>query len=234
MTIKEIIKNSPLRTFDSAFGGGLKAGELGVLVSRSGTGKTGCVVHIATDLLMRGKGVVHVSFSGNVANAIDWYNEVFKQVCVSSSKLSSDMYDEIYKNRVILSFSNTSGIEKVLKTIEAVIDAQDNEVSTVVFDGFQLTVAEKDDILKIKEFAKKRNVNIWAAVTPVRKDAIVDENGIPNTIEPYLDYIDVLIGLKTDDSAKKVRMTIAKANGKLSKESMKVMLDPQTMLIIEE
>ncbi|HAL18382.1 MAG TPA: hypothetical protein DCO86_02005 [Spirochaetaceae bacterium] len=232
MNFRDIIKNSPLRVFDKSIGG-LKNGQLGVLVSRSGTGKTGCIVHIATDALMQGKKIVHVSFSENVKNTIDWYREVFKQIAAATGKSSEDVYDEVSRNRVILSFPSSSPIESVLKTISAVMEAQGGDVSTVILDGYRLTVAKIDDIKAVKDYAKEKGINIWASVTPVRKEAKINEYGIPDTIDPYMDYIDVLVGLKTDEKAERVRMTIAKADGKTDLKSMKVSLDPMTMLIVE-
>lgn len=232
MQFVDIIKNSPLRIFDKSIGG-LQAGQLGVLVSRSGTGKTGCIVHIATDALMQGKKVIHVSFSENVNNTIDWYREVFKQIAMATGRTSEDVYDEISRNRVILSFPSSAPIESVFGTVSAVIDAQGGDVSTLILDGYRLTVADFKDIKAIKDYAKAKNLNIWASVTPVRKEAKIDESGIPDTIQPYMDYIDVLVGLKTEDDAKKVRMTVAKANVKSDSKDMRVSLDPTTMLVIE-
>jgi KaiC/GvpD/RAD55 family RecA-like ATPase len=62
----------PLRVFDESIGGGLGRGNLGVLVSRRGVGKTACLVHLATDKLLRGEHVIHVSFNGNVEHVINW------------------------------------------------------------------------------------------------------------------------------------------------------------------
>ena len=234
MQIKDVIKNSPLRAFDKGIGGGLKPGELGVIAARSGTGKTGCIVHLATDLLLQGKKIIHVSFSDNTENTMSWYKEVYREVAVAMGKPSKEVWDEISRNRVILSFSPLTAIDKVLNSIQAIMEAGNEDVSTVILDGFKLTVSEKEDIQKIKDFAAHKKINIWASVTPVRKEAKTNEWGIPDTIEPYMDYIDVLIGLKTDENADSVKMTIAKAGGKVQLKPMKVALDSKTMLIVDK
>ena len=49
MDIQELNKISPLRVFDEAINGGRGKGNLGVIVTRHGVGKTACLVHLATD-----------------------------------------------------------------------------------------------------------------------------------------------------------------------------------------
>ncbi|MDD3671488.1 MAG: hypothetical protein PHR01_09445, partial [Sphaerochaetaceae bacterium] len=62
MEIQELNALSPLRAFDQSLNGGLGKGNLGVLVSRHGIGKTACLVHLSTDKLFRNEHVIHVSF----------------------------------------------------------------------------------------------------------------------------------------------------------------------------
>ena len=71
MVKSELIKRSPLRVFEKSINGGLGKGNLGVLASRKGVGKTACLVHIATDQLFNDKHVIHVSFSSRVDHIVD-------------------------------------------------------------------------------------------------------------------------------------------------------------------
>ena len=48
MVRAELIKRSPLRILERSMHGGLGAGNIGILASRKGVGKTACLVHIAT------------------------------------------------------------------------------------------------------------------------------------------------------------------------------------------
>ena len=57
----EIITRSPQDSGKSTHGG-VGKGNIGVIASRKGTGKTACLVHIATDQLFQGKNLIHVSF----------------------------------------------------------------------------------------------------------------------------------------------------------------------------
>lgn len=233
MEIQELIKSSPLRLFEESIGGGLGRGNLGVLVSRHGIGKTACLVHLATDKLFRGEQVIHVSFSGNVDHVISWYKEVFNEISETKEMKDADkVYNDILSNRVVMNFSQeTVSVDKVLSSLETLIKHGSFKADTILFDGYKLTNAHLGDVRKIKAFAKKLNVEVWFSVSPVRQDVVYNEFGIPDTMAPYIDIVDLLIGLRMDENEDKVDMTLVKEhNTKMIKE-LSVSLDPKTMLI---
>ena len=92
-------------------------------------------------------------------------------------------------------------------------------------------MADEEDIIKIKEFAKKMNIEVWFSVSPVRPDVVYDEFGVPNSLVKYFDLIDVLVALRYDDKIDKVVMTVVRAHHANVPKPMKVNLDPKTMLI---
>ncbi len=233
MDIQELNKMSPLRVFDKAINGGLGKGNLGVIVSRHGVGKTACLVHLATDKLMRNENVIHVSFSGNVEHVMNWYKEVFREISeVQSLDDAHEVYAQILAKRVVMNFSqDQNSVEKILASLKALILQGGFKADTILFDGYKLTVAETEDIEKIRAFAKEMNLEVWFSVSPVRPDVVYDEYGVPNTLEKYVDLVDVLVGLKYDDDIDKVIMTVVRAHGERVEKPMKVRLDPKTMLI---
>ena len=137
MVKEELIKRSPLRIFEKSIHGGLGRGNIGVLASRKGVGKTACLVHIATDQLLRGKHVIHVSFSARVDHIISWYEDIFKEIAKKRSLENAvDVHDDIIKNRVIMNF-NQQGIsaERILRSVGAMIRDGHFGADTVIFDG---------------------------------------------------------------------------------------------------
>lgn len=233
MDLNQINSLSPIRGFEDSINGGLGRGNLGVIVSKKGVGKTACLVQIATDKLFKGEHVIHVSFSGNVEHVINWYKEVYKEI-VAEKGLddAAEVYNQILANRVVMNFSQEQvAIEKVLSSLEALISHGAFAADAILFDGFKLTIASEDDIAKIKEFAKKMNIEVWFAVSPVRPDVTFDEFGVPNTLVKYFDLIDVLVALKFNDAADRVNMTVVRAHGETVAKPAKVSLDPKTMLI---
>jgi len=235
MEIQELNALSPLRAFDESLNGGLGKGNLGVLVSRHGIGKTACLVHLATDKLFRNEHIIHVSFSGNVEHVINWYKEVFRQISENRSlEDAAAIYNEILANRVVMNFSQENiSIDKVLSSLETLIRQGSFNADAVMFDGYKLTVASEDDVRKIKQFAMDLRLEVWFSVSPVRPDVIFDENGVPNTIMKYANLIDVLIGLKYNEAMDKVIMTLVKDKESIDPKPMRVTLDPKTMLISE-
>lgn len=233
MDIQELNKISPLRVFDEAINGGLGKGNMGVIVSRHGVGKTACLVHLATDKLLRGENVIHVSFSGNVEHVMNWYKEVFREISeVQSLDDAHNVYSSILSNRVVMNFSqNQVSIEKVLKSLKSLIEQGAFKADAILFDGYKLTIAEDDDIIKIREFAKEMNLEVWFSVSPVRPDVVYDEYGVPNTLEKYIPSIDVLVGLRYREDVDKVVMTVVRAHGQDVAKPLSVRLDPKTMLI---
>ena len=233
MDIQELNKISPLRVFDDAINGGLGKGNMGVIVSRHGVGKTACLVHLATDKLLRGENVIHVSFSGNVEHVMNWYKEVFREISeVQSLDDAHNVYSSILSNRVVMNFSQDQvSIEKVLKSLKSLIEQGAFKADAILFDGYKLTIADDDDIIRIREFAKEMNLEVWFSVSPVRPDVVYDEYGVSNTLENYLPYIDVLVGLRYREDVDKVVMTVVRAHGEEVAKPLGVRLDPRTMLI---
>lgn len=236
MDLKQLNSVSPIRAFEESINGGLGKGNLGVIVSKKGVGKTACLVHIATDKLFKGENVIHVSFSGNVEHVINWYKEVYREIVESNSlDDAQDVYNQILANRVVMNFSQEQvPIERVLESLTSLISHGAFKADAVLFDGFKLTIASEEDIAKIKKFAVDMNIEVWFAVSPVRPDVTFDEYGVPNTLEKYFPLIDVLVALKFDDSHEKVNLTVVRAHGENIPKPAKVSLDPKTMLIAKK
>ncbi|MDR0730899.1 MAG: hypothetical protein LBF63_04465 [Treponema sp.] len=79
MVKDELVQRSPVRIFDKSIHGGLKAGEIGLIASPSGIGKTSVLVQIALDKLLRNRKVIHVSFTQQASYVIAWYEDIFDE-----------------------------------------------------------------------------------------------------------------------------------------------------------
>ena len=235
MEVAELIKKSPIRVFESSIDGGLGRGNLGVLASRHGVGKTACMVHLAIDKILRGQNVIHVSFGANVEHIMNWYKEAFREISEFRSLDDAfDVYQTIRSNRVMMNFSQEGvGVDKILASLETLINQGSFKADAVFFDGYKLTMAAEEDVHKIKDFAKKMNIEVWFCVSPARPNVEFTEYGVPVTMDPYLDLIDVLIGLHYNDEKSKVIMTVVKDHQKKNPHPTGVALDPNTMLISE-
>ena len=235
MEVNELIDKSPIRVFEDSINGGLGRGNLGVLTSRHGVGKTACMVHLAIDKILQGDNIVHVSFGANVEHIMNWYKEVFKEITdFKSLDDAMEVYETLRSNRVMMNFSQENiSVDKILTSLETLIKAGSFQADVIFFDGYKLTVATEDDVRKIKEFAQKMNVEVWFCVSPVRPNVVFDQYGIPESMKPYMNIIDVLVGLHFTEERNRVIMTVVKDHEKSVAHPAGTSLDPKTMLIAE-
>ncbi len=235
MEVKDLIDKSPIRVFEESINGGLGRGNLGVLASRHGVGKTACLVHLAIDKLIRNESVVHVSFGTNVEHTMNWYKEVFREITEFKGLDNSyELYETLRTNRVMMNFSQENvSVDKIINSLETLIEQGAFKADSVFFDGYKLTIASAEDVKKIKEFAMKMNIEVWFSVSPVKENVSIDEYGVPSSIEPFLDVIDVLVGLHYNDEKSRVIMTVVKDHAKRMPHPTGVALNPKTMLISE-
>ena len=234
MVKSELIKRSPLRIFEQSINGGLGAGNIGVLASRKGVGKTACLVHIATDKLFQGERVIHVSFASRVDHIINWYEDIFKEIAKKRDlEYAVDVHDELIKLRVIMNF-NQKGLstEQVLKSLQAMIGEGNFEANLVIFDGYDLANATDQDIQTIKTFAAETGLEIWFSVSLAKEDPLFDDNGIPFELNGRLDDIAVIVTLKYVGDH--VHLQVVKDHGSVEIKDMHLKLDPKTLLIAEE
>lgn len=235
MEVIDLIKKSPIRVFEESMEGGLGRGNLGVLTSPHGVGKTACMVHLAIDKILQGKNIVHVSFGANVEHIMNWYKTVFKQIAdYRSVDDAVDAYSRIRENRVMMNFSQENvSMDKIVRSLQTLVEAGSFKADAVFFDGYKMTVATEEDVKKIKKFAEDMNVEVWCSVSPVRPDVKYNEYGIAESFGPYLELIDVLVGLHYNDEKSRVIMTMVQEHKKVLPHPAGVCLDPQTMLICD-
>src|SRR5437773_10540522 len=85
MYARKVHERSPLRIFERSIHGGLGAGNIGVVASRAGTGKTSFLVGIALDDLMRGRKVFHVALEQSVVHVREYYDEIFADLAQAAN-----------------------------------------------------------------------------------------------------------------------------------------------------
>ena len=228
MVKSELIQRSPIRIFEKSIHGGLGAGNIGMLVSPKGVGKTACLVHIATDKLIQDRHVLHVSFAARVDHIINWYEDIFKEISKKRELESAvEVHNDIVQNRVIMNF-NQRDIEtdQMLERIQTVIEDGHFAADTVIFDGYDLTHAAATDIEKIRDFADSNDLEIWLSVSVPEGHDVVD------FIAEYAVMATVVITLEF--SGDHVHFRALKDHDVDEPREMHLMLDPKTLLIAEE
>ena len=231
---EELIKRSPLRVLEKSISGGLGKGNIGVLASRKGVGKTACLVHIAADKLLQGQHVIHVSYASRVDHIVTWYEDIFKEIAKKPRmRAALDGFDELIRHRVIMNFKQDGArTDQVLRSIEAMIVHGNFRAQTVIVDGLDLAQAGTGDLLAFKDFAGRLGLEVWFSASLKKDDPLFDERGIPYELKGYLGAIDVLISLQHHGDH--VHFNLVQDHGRLAPRDLRLELDPTTLLIAKE
>jgi thymidine kinase len=235
MINEELISKSPLRILEKSTQGGVGKGNIGIIAARMGVGKTACLVHIATDQLLQGKHIIHVSFAANTAHITAWYKNIFEEI---ASRLSvkdvQDELDKIARNRVIMSFKQDGvTVDQVLGSVKALIRDGHFVADVVVIDGYDFTSSNTTDFAAFKAFAEELQISIWFSATTHRDDPSKDDKGVPMLLSPYMKDTAILILM--EPMVGYVHLHLVKDHEIFpAPDSLHLKLDPQVMLIAEE
>ncbi len=235
MVKEDLVKRSPLRLLERSSHGGVKAGELGVIASRKGVGKTAVLVHLATDSLFQGKHVIHVSFAGRTDHIISWYEDIFHEI-KNARKLDEavEVHDELVKNRVIMNFNQEgTNADQILSSLRAMIEQGGFAADMLAIDGFDFSKADRSVVESFKGFAQELGLSLWFTATTHREDPEPDERGVPDRLRNVVDNIAVLITLSPEDSYAALKL-VKDHDSYVGGEDLHLKLDPRTMLIIAD
>jgi hypothetical protein len=239
MVKEELIQRSPLRIFEQSIHGGLKAGEMGVIVSQAGIGKTSMLVQLAMDKLLQGKKVIHVSFTQHTHYVLAWYEDIFDEL-INRKELenAADVKDEIVKNRVLMNFNQeVMSKEQILKSLRAMIIEGGFAAESIIVDGFNFSNAGREQIAKIKAFAQELGLSVWYSCT-VKENGMealpplqYDNDKIPLAIKDYADLLDIVITLEPKQDH--IELSVSKDRDAGGLKTLAMRLDPKTLLILE-
>jgi hypothetical protein len=237
MILNELIQRSPIRIFEQSIHGGLKAGEIGVIASPNGVGKTSVLVQLALDKLLQNKKVIHVSFTGagslgqHIHYVPLWYEDIFNEF-ISRKNLenAAEIKNELVKNRVLMNF-NQDGVSKdqILRSLRAMIIEGSFRADAVIIDGFDFSKADETGIANVKKFAAELGVSVWYSCSVKDKNPYNKQN-IPFLFDSFINNIDVVIILQP--KADYVELSVSKDREQVS-SPMAMKLDPKTLLILE-
>jgi len=220
MVKQELIERSPVRFLEKSANGGLAAGEIGVLTSKKGLGKTSVLVQIGLDMLLQEKPVVHVSFNQHSDNVITWYEDIFNETAKKKNLADAeDVKNSVIKNRVILNFSpDVVSAEKVINTLKA-LNQGGISASCLIFDGLDLNRVTAEDFEALKTYGKEANLVIWFSYNVENDEKYENPN------------VDCVIHLEQKPDT--IQMLVLKSHGK-GCDTPSLKLDTKTLLMSEK
>jgi hypothetical protein len=233
MVKEELIQRSPVRIFMNSIHGGLKPGELGLVASPSGIGKTSVLVQIALYKLLQDKKIIHVSFTRHTDYILAWYEDIFDEfIRKKNLENEHDIKNDIVKNRVLMKFTQ-GGIssDQILRSLSALIKDGGFNAESIIIDGYDFSLAEEGHVAAIKSFAAEMGVSVWYSCTVNGEEPLYDEHNIPLVVEKHADNFAVIIILEPKPAY--IDLTVSRDRDVINPEHLALKLDPKTLLILE-
>ena len=251
-----LVQRSPVRAFMKSINGGLAPGEIGVIASRSGIGKTSVLVQIAMDKLLHGKKIIHVSFTQHTDYVLLWYKNILDEFLKKKNiKVEQDVENQLTKNRVLMKFNQEGiSVDQILRSLRAMIKDGGFAAEHVIVDGYNFTSRERDNISRFKDFGKELELSLWFSCN-VNGEPFYNQKNIPAIIGDYADLFDVIVALEPKQETMKpvsrepktrtnqepgkqaqsdyIEFVICRNRGAAKPKQPALRLDPRTLLILE-
>jgi hypothetical protein len=229
---KQLNERSPLRVFERSIHGGLGSGNIGVIMSRPGVGKTAFLVGVALDDLMRDRRVLHITLDDTVEHVRTYYDEVFNEL--AETKRLADRaatHVAIERNRVIHTYASTVfSIDKLRSSIHLMREHMHFAPDVVMIDGYpDFEQATEAEIEELKDLAATLRCELWLKAQTHREGVEVDARGVPTYVAAFEKYISVIVGLKS--MADHVRLNLLKDHESSDLANLHIELDPRTLLL---
>ena len=197
-------------------------------------GKTACLVHIATDQLLQRHYVIHLSYANRPDHIASWYSDIFGEIARKRNlENEQQVFEDAISRRVLMNFSHRDvDTAHVLNSAREMIDNGKFNADLLVVDGFDFKAHGPSDIQQFREFAHERKLTVWFSATLHRDDPQPDNRDAPHRLLSYIDMIDIVITLLPESNH--ITLRLVKDHANYPKQSLRLKIDPRTLLIAED
>jgi len=223
--------NRPLRVLDKAMKGGLGAGNIGVIISRHGTGKHAVLTSIAIDHAMDGRNTLHVALNESVTDVRAYDDEVFREIATSLGiENPTEVLADVERHKQIYTYQGGGfSVKKLGEILKFLTERAEFKTEMVELRGWpDFGTVDPEELRRLKELAVEHRCEVWCTAHTHRDDTR-DERGIPKYLARHLDLIEVLISLEPEERT--TRLRLLKAHDSAPPEGILLSFDPSTMLI---
>jgi len=238
---KEVNERSPMRVFEKSMHGGLGRGNVGIVASVPGMGKTPLLVQIALDDLLRDRKVLHISHENPVDHVRTFYSEVFHDLSAMSKLDEPDaVMLEIERNRMIFSLlcdrddvplsqrGGRTSIGRIQEVVKFARDAAQFQPDVLIVDGFHLVRGSDEAVKALAALAKEIDAELWLSVTTEP----VSGKTLPSPLDGIAALVQVVVYLEPEGEV--VRLRLLKDHENASLQDLHLRLDLPTMRIVDE
>lgn len=229
---KDVNERSPLRVFERSIHGGLGRGNLGVVISRAGVGKSAFLIGVALDDLMRERRVLHVSIGDSVDHVRKFYDETFMGLVRTTGLLDADRVRlSIERHRHIHSYQpGTFRVDRLREVTRFLEEHAHFKPDTILIDNFPHAETTSDGVRVVKEIAGEMDSEVWLTALSHR-DTPKGRAGYPDPVVAFDDLVSVKIFLQTESGA--IRLRLLKDHESQDLRDISVELDPTSLLLKE-
>ncbi len=227
-----VFDKSPVRVLEKALGGGLGRGNFGVVLSRTGVGKTGFLIGLGVDQLLQGRRVLHISTKETVEHVRSYYDQILEAY---AEQLGLDrMLErrlEVERCRHILVFNaETLTMEKLQQSFTFLRDDAGFRPDMIIMDGTpRFEYSEDWEIKGICDFARDLNTEIWTGANLHREGQELDDRGVPKEVAWHEENLGVILGLHAESDH--IRVQIHKEHDSEQPATIHLELDPRTRML---
>ena len=234
MHLKELNHRSPLRVFERSVHGGLGKGNIGVVASRTGVGKTGFLTCLALDDLLRDRKVLHVTTAHTVDHVREYYDELFADMAREAHLEETVVaLDRIEHNRFIRSLNGRSfhvdGFEQSLSMLRTEVSFKPD---VVVIDGYDFDGGTSEELGRLRAIAREHDFEVWMAMRIPKPENEADWHAMPRHVERFSEALSVCVLLQPVDGGS-IRIRLLKDHDNKDVADLALDLDPRTFLIRE-
>jgi KaiC/GvpD/RAD55 family RecA-like ATPase len=232
MSENKIIQRSPVRIFERAIGGGLGAGNFGVVLSRPGVGKTAFLIGLAVDQLLQRRKVLYISTKESVEHINGFFDQIFHAMAAALDlEELPQLQLRMERNRHILVYNrDVFSLEKLEQSVQFLGDATGFSPDMMILDGtprFEST--EQWEIDGVRKLAAENGAEVWTSSNLHREGQEADARGVPSEVARFDKDLDVIIHLCPESNHVQVKITKEHASQDVAQVRME--LDPSTMLL---
>lgn len=232
---KEMHARSPLRVFEKSIHGGLGKGNLGVVMSPAGIGKTAFLIDVALDDLLQEHQVLHVTLEDSVERVRDFYGTLFQELCKTTQP--DDLgraHLQVERLRMIHAYRGGKlSLDKLRRNVEFLQDHAHFEPELLILDGVNFRSTSNQELGGLKELAGKMSAEVWLSVQTHRDRPPRDPRGIDEQVIRFDEFISVMVLLHPEEEGS-VTIQLLKDHENENLADLKMRLDPTTLLLLAE
>jgi hypothetical protein len=231
MHLKELTHRSPLRVFERSLHGGLGKGNLGIVIARSGVGKSAFLTLLAIDELLRDRKVLHVVTRQSVDHVREYYDEIFADLA-SAANLEESVIarDRIEHNRFIRSLSGRPlSLDAFAQSLGMLRRDAGFRPDVVLVDGYHFDEAPVDELRQLRELVRHNEAELWMSMRLRQEDEPDDWRVLPQPVDRLQHFLSVCVLLQPVGDGIRIRLLKDHDNPKVADLSLD--LDPRTYLV---